>query len=223
MLSPNSKFFFIEGNIGCGKTKFLEAVASILKDKAQVLLEPVEKWRQTKVPGGGNVLEEFYKDPSKRAGMFNLYSTLTKVERFFDLDPSKKIVFIERPFETDSLLFGEIGSRTGSISEIEKKVHEYFISFIKEYLQLPKTVEFVYLSCEPKISFSRLKQRDRTEEKGVPLEYLELLNSRLEEIFRTKKLVSSDITILDVSKTFLSEKEYLEELILPFLKQKQLL
>ena len=63
---------FIEGNIGSGKTTFLNHFQKF--DEVCLLTEPVEKWRNC---GGVNLLDLMYKEPYRWAMPFQTYVTLT--------------------------------------------------------------------------------------------------------------------------------------------------
>ena len=51
----------VEGNIGCGKTTFLEHFSQFEK-QVEVLTEPVDRWRNV---NGHNLLQLMYEDPSR--------------------------------------------------------------------------------------------------------------------------------------------------------------
>ena len=51
----------VEGNIGCGKTTFLDHFSKH-SERVEVLTEPVERWRDV---NGHNLLQLMYEDPSR--------------------------------------------------------------------------------------------------------------------------------------------------------------
>ena len=51
----------VEGNIGCGKTTFLEHFSQFEK-QVEVLTEPVDRWRNV---NGHNLLQLMYEDPER--------------------------------------------------------------------------------------------------------------------------------------------------------------
>ena len=55
----------VEGNIGCGKTTFLEHFSQFEK-QVEVLTEPVDRWRNV---NGHNLLQLMYEDPSRYQNM----------------------------------------------------------------------------------------------------------------------------------------------------------
>merc|ERR1719282_976534 len=66
----------VEGNIGAGKTTFLQP---FLKHEniVQVCTEPVEKWRNLQ---GHNLLQKMYEDPSRWSMLLQTYIQLTMVQ-----------------------------------------------------------------------------------------------------------------------------------------------
>ena len=51
----------VEGNIGCGKTTFLDHFSQY-SERVEVLTEPVDRWRDV---NGHNLLSLMYEDPSR--------------------------------------------------------------------------------------------------------------------------------------------------------------
>ena len=48
---------FVEGNIGTGKTTFVEFLEHNLKpEKYNIIYEPVDEWQKLKDPNGKNIL-----------------------------------------------------------------------------------------------------------------------------------------------------------------------
>ena len=65
----------VEGNIGSGKTTFLEHFNK--HDLVEVLTEPVEEWRNV---GGNNLLQLMYENPSRWSHIFQSYVQLTMTQ-----------------------------------------------------------------------------------------------------------------------------------------------
>ena len=71
-------WFYIEGNIGSGKSTLCRLLNEILED-VEVIYEPVEKWRSMKDNDSGiNILEAFYKDQSRWSYSLQTYTFLKK-------------------------------------------------------------------------------------------------------------------------------------------------
>ena len=59
----------VEGNIGSGKTTYLQHFSgSRHQDKVEVVMEPVEKWRNL---NSHNLLQMMYEDPSRSWSLSN--------------------------------------------------------------------------------------------------------------------------------------------------------
>lgn len=78
----------VEGNIGAGKSTFLNIMADQaleLQDIIEVVPEPVEEWQSVAGAEGGegpvNLLDRFYKDPQRYAYTFQHYVLLTRMQK----------------------------------------------------------------------------------------------------------------------------------------------
>ena len=63
----------VEGNIGCGKTTFLDYFSKF-SDRVEVLTEPVDRWRNV---NGHNLLQLMYENPSRS---LHILSILVRVD-----------------------------------------------------------------------------------------------------------------------------------------------
>ena len=70
----------LEGNIGVGKSTFLECMQSSPSERFEVLQEPVDQWRGAGSQGG-NLLEAFYSNPSRYAYTFQNYVLMSRVQQ----------------------------------------------------------------------------------------------------------------------------------------------
>ena len=68
---------------------------------------------------------------------------------------------------------------------------------------------YIYIRCEPEISYERLKFRSRSEEETVPLDYLQLLHKYHDEWLLNDK----NVLVIDVNKDFEHDKEELERIM----------
>ena len=77
-------------------------------------------------------------------------------------------------------------------------------ALVEKYTTKPSG--FIYLQADPEICYKRLLKRNRSEEAGVPLQYLQLLHNKHEDWLIAQKDVSSFIAdvpvlILDCNKS----------------------
>ena len=81
---------FIEGNIGAGKSTLLKRLAEEMPSW-QCILEPLDTWRSLVDSDGINVLDWFYKDPTKYAYAFQSFAFFSRVMLLKQIDPAKDI------------------------------------------------------------------------------------------------------------------------------------
>ena len=67
----------------------------------------------------------------------------------------------------------------------------------------------VYLKCDPNVCAKRIQKRNRSEECGIPLDYLNLLHNKHEEWLNNRK--DERVLVLDVSEDMnVGERAYAE-------------
>lgn len=93
---------YVEGNIGTGKTTFLNMLNYYLKDfeslnlDARIVLEPVDEWMDTKDSDGSNILQKFYSNQKRFSYIFQMNSFISRVKKIndeFERDDYKSAVY----------------------------------------------------------------------------------------------------------------------------------
>ena len=75
---------YLEGNIGSGKSTLIEFLQTYITEKnldADVILEPVEEWMETKDSNETNILEHYYQDAKKYGFAFQINALLSRVKK----------------------------------------------------------------------------------------------------------------------------------------------
>ena len=186
----------IEGNIGSGKTSFLQcfnpngdtAVNVELRQKGlfnlDIIPEPLEKWKDVQ---GTNLLRLMYQEPSKYTFQFQIYVMLTNVKRQFPVQHPPRIRMIERLMGSECFI--RHAREKGMLSKTEVDILSKYSDFFKkefhfdEYqigsdpdisvpLVINKPDVVIYLDTKPEICLERIKSRNREEEFQVKLPYL---------------------------------------------------
>lgn len=196
--------FFIEGNIGAGKSTFLSSVGRFLK--VQPIFEPCHAWQD--VGGTGNILQAFYQDGKRWAYTFQSYAFISRVleqEKNNTLYPGE-IQLLERSVYSDRYCFAKNAYELGLMSPLEWGLYREWFEWLAQS-RLSRPAGFIYLKTDPKICFERLSSRGRMEEKSVSLDYLELLHTKHEEWLIHKKDVAPYISqvpvlVLDCNEPF---------------------
>jgi len=172
--------FSVEGNIGAGKTTFVERLQREWPE-ATVVLEPVGTWMSVKDKAGKSLLDYFYEDKTRWSYTFQTCAFLTRMmdtERVLrSLEPSSDdvIVITERSVLTDRHVFADMLVKGGSMTELE---HDLYLRWYDRYASGLPIRGIVHLETNPTVSLARIGVRGREAETGIELGYLEALESQ---------------------------------------------
>lgn len=176
----------VEGNIGAGKSTFLDILCDgslELQDIIEVVPEPVDEWRSVRYGEEEpiNLLDRFYKDPKKYAYTFQHYVLLTRMQKDrLARASSKPLRVLERSIFSDRMVFVRAMHEAGFMGDLELSVYDSWFSMeIAQDRQLTPD-GFIYLKARPETCIKRLRTRNRSEEVGVDPAYLENLHDKHE-------------------------------------------
>ena len=198
--------YFVEGNIGSGKSTFLKRLSTEFK----VVQEPVDEWSKMKnASSGKSILEEFYEDPERNAYLFQSIAFRSRVKTITDIDATD-VVIVERSIYTDRMVFAEVSREAGNMNDIEWNDYTEWFDFVVEHIGF-KPKGFIYLRTGPEKSHERIIRRGRSGESNITLEYLRRLHRRHDE-WLTRGM-TAPVLVLDVTEEFESNPEHLERMI----------
>jgi deoxyadenosine/deoxycytidine kinase len=181
--------FFIEGNIGVGKSTIIR-----LLDECGIktMQEPVESWTSCRNTDGKNVLENFYEDPQRWAYTFQSIAFRSRVRGLDSLAPDS---VAERSILTDRRVFAEVARTSGNITNVEWDDYTDWFDWV-----ISKTDQssqgFVYLRADPDVCHQRIQGRARAGEGGISIEYLQQLHERHDDWL----LNESNVLVLDMNR-----------------------
>jgi len=207
-MKSKKRIFFIEGNIGSGKTTVIEG----LKKKGySIFVEPVKEWTEIYVDkDGNNILDKFYKDMTAYSFQLQILAMMTRWQNIRKaLDKDEDIIFIERSIETDRFTFA-LNLKEENMSELEWNIyHLAFEIFTKETECHFEGIDvaYIYLKTESKNCYARTLQRGRKEEGIIPLKYLHNLQERHDDWLLEHE---KEVHIIDGNK---DKKEVLQSVI----------
>lgn len=171
----STRLVFVEGVIGCGKTTCLRNVEEMLAAKGmthvKVIYEPVELWQSL------GLLKNFYADKSRWAYTFQNMAFITKMMLLDTLEPDVTYV-IERSPHVDRHVFAELCHEGGSITDQEWRLYIMWYNHYMAKFERQFRVEFVYIRASPSLCLERAKERSRSEEVNIPLEYFSALETK---------------------------------------------
>jgi deoxyadenosine/deoxycytidine kinase len=164
----------VDGNVGAGKSTFLDTIKVSFPD-VEIVLEPVGEWMRLKNAEGKSLLELFYEDKRRWAYTFQNCAILTrlKIIRETATSTKKRIILTERSVLTDRFVFAEMLRESGDIDTMEWELYmNWFNSFAGE---LPVS-GIVYLTTGVGTAAERIVKRGRHGEDHIPLDYLSALD-----------------------------------------------
>ncbi|EUB54403.1 Deoxynucleoside kinase [Echinococcus granulosus] len=188
----------VEGNIGCGKSTFLNYFKG-LSPKIQISLEPIVLWNDVK---GFKLFEVFYGDPNRWSTPFESQVMATFFERQAEKQTAP-VRLLERSVHTCRYCFIEAMNRNRQLSdedlEVFDKFYDWGMSFPTSKLDL-----IVYLRCSPEICAERIRKRDRRGESAISMasftsDYLNQLHDLHEDwLLGTKRdCVGAPVMVFD--------------------------
>ena len=164
------KIISIEGNIGSGKSTFVEQLKLKIKDeKICFLEEPVDVWNTIVDKEGITILENYYKDNKKWAFSFQMMAYISRLSILKKAIESNKyeIIITERSLYTDKHVFCQMLYDNDLIEDLEFTIYNKWF----EEFNILQDIQYIYLKTNPEVSYERVMKRSRTGEK-IPLSYL---------------------------------------------------
>jgi len=204
----------IEGNIGVGKSTFIEKILINNFEDCEKVSEPVELWKTFTDENNKNILQMFYEDKKRWSYSFQNIACITRMMKIEEIvrNSNKKYIFLDRSLGTDSNVFEKMLYNDGDISLIEHKMYELWCSFYKNYVRDNNKIIYIYLKSDSKVCLERIKKRNRIEESSITIDYLNKLNDYHDE-WLLKDDNRNNVIILDCNEDFENNKEKQEEMI----------
>jgi deoxyadenosine/deoxycytidine kinase len=169
------KLFSIEGNIGSGKSTFIEKLKEQLKhiDGIPVVYvpEPVDEWESIQSVDGKNMIELFYADSKQYAFAFQMMAYITRLA-YLKREMKKYpdcILISERSLLADYHVFARMLYDSGDISQEQFEIYKRWFN---EFLEDVVMTGIIYLKTDPQLCFERCTSRARKGENTISLEYL---------------------------------------------------
>jgi len=200
----------IEGNIGVGKTTFVNIIKNRILN-SEIVKEPVELWKSITNEKDENILQIFYNDTKRWGYTFQNLACITRMMCIEDhiKNTTCKYLFLDRSLNTDKYIFEKMLYASGDISEIEHKLYNLWYDFYLKYVRELKNNLIIYLKCDTNVAYERIKKRGRSEEKDIPFEYLDQVTKYHDEWLNKE---SDNIIIIDCNKDFENDINYQNEI-----------
>lgn len=158
------RFISVAGNIGVGKTTLVNKLSSDLG--WQPFFEPV-----TENP----YLQDFYENMGRWAFHSQIFFLTNRLQVHYELSKCRKTALQDRSIYEDAGIFAKNLHLQGSLSDRDFVLYNSL--YEKFSANLPRPDLMIYLRANTSTLVSRIKSRNRTFEKEVPLDYISQLNS----------------------------------------------
>ena len=156
----------VEGNIGAGKSTFLEKLKNEFPE-AYFVPEPVDEWSTIVDEKGTTILERYYEDPKRYAFSFQMMAFITRI-KLLKAAPKDRLVITERSVFTDREIFAKMLHDDGKIEDIEYAI---YLRWFDELVGDLKIDGIIYLKTGHLTCFNRIKSRNRQGE-HIPPSYV---------------------------------------------------
>ncbi|PVD35459.1 hypothetical protein C0Q70_02422 [Pomacea canaliculata] len=153
----------VEGNIGCGKTTFLQYFRS--RPRVHILPEPVEKWKSL---NGFNCFDMMYKDTNRWCSAFQSYVAFTMLQLHEEEEKHGRIKMIERSVYSARKCFVENLYQKGLMSDLDYTILQKWHEWLSKNANIGVDL-IVYLKASPETCYNRIKKRNRSEECDISL------------------------------------------------------
>lgn len=200
--------FILEGNIGTGKSTFLELISnniSYIKPAQEI----IDQWA-TK-PLGHELLKNFYEDTTRWAFTMELQTLQHRVQDHLYQQEQNKFTLMERSIYSGYYCFAKNGFEQGFLTPTEWHIYNAWFSFItNQKCKAPSG--FIYLQADPEISYKRSVYRNRQAEETLSKNYLEQIHIKHEEFLVQKKdiapqLANVPVLILNCNTDFVTDQK----------------
>lgn len=154
----------IEGNIGGGKSTVLTMISQ--RTRLPIFLEPVDTdWAEG--------LDMFYKDNSRWGFTFNLQVLMTYHQW---RNNSFKAIYERCPMSSKHV-FSQLQYESNLMTDFENNLYQqYYDNLAWE----PDVI--IYINTSPEVCYQRMNSRGRECEANVPLEYLQQVHNKYEDL-----------------------------------------
>jgi len=199
-----ARYIVTEGPIGVGKTSLTTLIAEELG--ARLILEQAEE---------NPFLTQFYKDPSRyrfQTQMFFLLSRFSQQQEMTQPDLFSRITISDYLFDKDRI-FAYL-----NLDDNELALYEQFYRILEPKIVQPDLV--IFLQADTDTLIRRIKQRGRSFEKEIGLDYIAAVNEAYNQFFF--RYTDTPLLVINTSDIdFVHHREDLDDLLKQILGMKQ--
>lgn len=220
---PHKKTVLVlDGGIGSGKSTLMKILKKEWKTRKlnlQYFQEPVDVWSGQSKEHPHNYLGEYYSDQERNSFLFQMEVMRTKQNIFnprkseinshsFNNNPN--VMITERSPFSDKI-FASLCHKNGKMRTCEFDLFSALNQrFCDELLEKCEFV-FCYIESSPEDNHKKMVKRNRSEEKTVPMGYLQQLEKVHNDLY-PQIIKNSNYPLIQISNSFVSGEHYEEHL-----------
>lgn len=207
--------YIVEGNIGVGKSTFLELISKHIP-QIDVVKEPKNNWINQIF--GQSLLENFYKEPKRWAYTMETLAMICRSrDHISEQHKSDQVVVMERSIYSGHYCFAINGFHSGFFTPIEWDIYNKWADFILTQKCLPPK-GFIYLKATPQVCMERIRKRNRISEKKITISYIKQLDHWHEKFLAKKEEVTDNIKdvpvlTLNCNQDFLENEQNMQKML----------
>ena len=207
------KIYSIDGLIGSGKSTLVSKLKETLKSvkisnkKVVFIQEPVKIWMES------GLLNKYYEDSKRWAYTFQNVALLSRYQNIqsaiaqrMNASTTEPVVFVtERCLDTDRNVFAKRLRYDKVMNKLEYDLYEKWFNLLAQTATPLSGI--VYVGTDPEVCDTRIRERNRSGEEGIPLAYLK----GLDELQRSwcentslPKLITQETKTVDQVSTFVN-------------------
>lgn len=205
--------YLVEGNIGAGKSTFLQLVKNNLPH-LNVLFEPVNVWQNEQ--HGKSLLQNFYNDSPRWAYSMETFTLINRIAENSKTNLDSTTI-AERSIYSGYHCFAKNSHLNGFMSDLEWKMYRQWFNFLTNNKNYKHPIGFIYLKTSPKVAYDRICKRSRSAENLISFDYVAQIHKRHEELLAADQNSSNfpfPVLILDADTDFESNPKELEKMII---------
>ncbi len=204
--------YLVEGNIGAGKSTFLQLIKQNLP-QLNVIFEPVNVWHTNEQ--GKSLLHSFYSDTKRWAYTMESF---TLINRTFENNQIKlssmHATLAERSIYSGYYCFAKNSYANGFMENLEWNIYKKWFEFLTTHHSYPKPTGFIYLRTTPSTAYARIIKRSRLAENLISFDYINQLHNRHEDFLMHHKNqdrpTSAPVLVLDANVDFEKDTQALQ-------------
>ncbi|XP_054156259.1 deoxynucleoside kinase-like [Oppia nitens] len=180
----------IEGNIGSGKTTFLQHIQQFNdrqttvghnnNNNVETFAEPIGQWRDIR---GMNLFQLLHKDLNRWSFTFQSYVQLSMlaIHQTRPSRPEVTIKLMERSLYSARYCFVENLYRRQCMRREEYAINDKWFEYMVKNCERVGIDLIIYLRTDPEVAYERIRKRNRDEETGLTIDYLRDLHDLHEQ------------------------------------------